>query len=41
MVKEHLEQIVSKNYTHIYSQKEEVVDKEYLQQWMKDNTRTK
>lgn len=40
IVKEHLEKIVSMKYPHSSSQKEEIVDKAYLQQWMKENTRT-
>ena len=42
MVKEHLDTtVLNKNYPHLTSQKEEIVDKEYLSQWMKDHQRTK
>ena len=41
MVREHLDTtIVNKKYPHLTSQKEEIVDKEYLSQWMKDNNRS-
>jgi hypothetical protein len=41
MVKEHLDTlVVDKQYPYKSSQKEEIVDKEYLSQWMHDNKRT-
>jgi UPF0176 protein len=41
IVKEHINTTVTdKKYSHTTSQKEEIVDKEYLSQWMKDNKRT-
>ena len=41
MVQEHLDTVVvDKNYPHATSQKEEIVDKEYLTQWMNQHQRT-
>lgn len=41
MVQEHLDTtILDKNYSHATSQKEEIVDKEYLTQWMNQHQRT-
>ncbi len=41
IIKKHLDTAVTdKKYPHTTSQKEEIVDKEYLSQWMKDNNRS-
>ena len=41
-VQEHLDKIVvDKRFKFLTSQKEEIVDKEYLQQWMSDHQREK
>ena len=41
MVKTHLQEfVIDKKYPHATSQKEEIVDKEYLNQWLEEHQRT-